>query len=302
MEPAGLASRVIEVMCEEDLQTLLGWAGSEGWNPGGKDAGPFRIADAGGFFAVKGEGGELVAGISAVRYGETYGFIGLYICAPEFRGRGHGTAVFRRAMAHLEGRTIGLDAVPAQQTTYTNYGFVLAHRTVRFGGEMPTSSPPTTEAGEEGNGVDVFALKEDHVEMVVAFDGEHFPACREDFTRAWLTTTGHVVRTAMKNGVVQGYGVLRPCVDGAKIGPLFASSADVAEVLARALAASAAEAATASGTVRIMLDVPDPNKQGVQLAERLDLTEMCQTGRMYRGPAPELPLNRIFGVTNLELG
>ena len=121
---------------------------------------------------------------------------------------------------------------------------------------------------------------------------------------SWLVGTAVVRKDApgLKAGVVQGYGVLRPCVDGAKIGPLFASLADVAEVLARALAAEAAEAATASGTVRIMLDVPEPNKQGVQLAERLGLTEMCQTGRMYRGPAPELPLNRIFGVTNLELG
>lgn len=286
-------------MSEEDLSTVLEWAGREGWNPGAKDAAPFRIADAGGFFAVRGEGGALMAGISAVRYEESYGFIGLYICAPEFRGRGHGTAVFRHAMVHLAGRTIGLDAVPAQQATYTNYGFVLEHQVVRFGGEIATSSPPTAGGGEN-DGVNALTLKE-HVDLVVAFDGEHFPARREEFTRAWLATPGHIVRTVIIDGVVKGYGVLRPCIDGAKIGPLFASSAEVAELLARALAA-AATATSASATVRIMLDVPAPNKQGIQLAERLALTEMGQTGRMYRGPAPKLPLDRIFGVTSLELG
>jgi len=299
MESAGLACSVIEVMSEEDLQTVLEWAGREGWNPGAKDAAPFRIADAGGFFAVRGDGGALMAGISAVRYGDTYGFVGLYICAPEFRGRGHGTAVFRHAMAHLEGRTIGLDAVPAQQATYTNYGFVFAHQVVRFGGEIATSSPPTAGGGED-DGVDALMLKE-HINLVVAFDAEHFPVRREEFTRAWLATPGHIVRTVITDGVVKGYGVLRPCVDGAKIGPLFASSAEVAELLARALAAAAAPT-SASATVKIMLDVPAPNKQGVELAETLGLTEMSKTGRMYRGPAPKLPLDRIFAFTSLELG
>lgn len=35
-------------------------------------------------------GAEPVATISAVRYGPDFGFIGLYIVKPEFRGRGHG--------------------------------------------------------------------------------------------------------------------------------------------------------------------------------------------------------------------
>lgn len=302
MESAGAPCRVIEIMSEEDLRTVLEWAGREGWNPGMKDAAPFRVADAGGFFAVRGEeGGELMAGISAVRYGESYGFIGLYICAPELRGRGHGTAVFRHAMAHLEGRTIGLDAVPAQQATYTKYGFVLAHQVVRFGGEISTSSPPPVAGGGEDGGVDALTTKE-HVDLVVAFDDEHLPARREEFTRAWLNTPGHIVRTVIVDGEVKGYGVLRPCVDGAKIGPLFASSGEVAELLAKALVVAATTTTSASATVKIMLDVPAPNRQGVQLAERLGLTEMGQTGRMYRGPAPKLPLDRIFGVTSLELG
>ena len=32
------------------------------------------------------------------------------------------------------------------------------------------------------------------------------------------------------------------------------------------------------------------------------LTPVFETARMYRGPAPALPLERIFGITTFELG
>ncbi len=47
------------------------------------------------------------AGISAVRYGR-FGFIGLYICHPEFRGQGLGRQVWDAGMAHLAVGSSGL--------------------------------------------------------------------------------------------------------------------------------------------------------------------------------------------------
>lgn len=317
MESSGLFSRrVIDVMTEDDLVNILEWAAKEGWNPGRQDAKPFRMADCEGFFVARIDGvGEPVAGISAVRYGEQYGFIGLYICAPAYRGRGHGMAIFLHAMSYLEGRVIGLDAVAAQQANYAKQGFILAHQTVRFGGEMAvdasrTSSPPTTKINEKndycahhGLVVQAVAQEEDLVDLVSAYDDEHVPAPRREFTRAWLTAPGHIARVAIKDGVVKGYGVLRPCViEGAKIAPLFASSMEVAELLARALVAASVLPSASSAPAKVFLDVPEPNSDGVLLAERLGLGKMWETGRMYRGLAPKLPLDRIFGVTSLELG
>ena len=40
----------------------------------------------------------MAAGISAVVYGRTFGFIGLYIAKPEFRSRGFGCAVWDDGM------------------------------------------------------------------------------------------------------------------------------------------------------------------------------------------------------------
>jgi len=51
----------------------------------------------------------------------------------------------------------------------------------------------------------------------------------------------------------------------------------------------------------VFLDVPEPNSAAA-LAQRQDLVPTFETARMYRGPAPALPLDRIYGITSLELG
>lgn len=83
---------IISNMTLKDLEQVVTWAMQEGWNPGVQDAECFYQADATGFF--KGEvNGELVAAGSAVIYDEDFAFCGLYIVAPEHRGRGYGLAL-----------------------------------------------------------------------------------------------------------------------------------------------------------------------------------------------------------------
>jgi hypothetical protein len=52
----------------------------------------------------------------------------------------------------------------------------------------------------------------------------------------------------------------------------------------------------------IYMDVPADNAQAIRLAEDFGLSPIFETARMYRGQAPEIPLDRVFGVTTLELG
>ena len=88
--------------------------------------------------------------------------------------------------------------------------------------------------------------------------------------------------------------MIRACRAGHKIGPLFARDAGVAAALFAALA-SGAEAP-------VVLDVPEPNRDAVALARAHGLEPSFETARMYRGPAPDLPLARIFGIGTFELG
>lgn len=55
--------RVIGAMREDTLHKVLKWAGELGWNPGQRDAAPFRVADRDGFFSVSDDDdGAVMAG------------------------------------------------------------------------------------------------------------------------------------------------------------------------------------------------------------------------------------------------
>ena len=48
--------------------------------------------------------------------------------------------------------------------------------------------------------------------------------------------------------------------------------------------------------------MPLPNDAAVELAGSRGLTPGFRTARMYTGEAPEVELDRVFGVTSFELG
>ena len=80
---------VVRNMTAADIDLAIEWAASEGWNPGLHDAACFRHADPGGFFVGELHG-EAIASLSAIAYDSDFGFIGLYIVKPAFRGQGLG--------------------------------------------------------------------------------------------------------------------------------------------------------------------------------------------------------------------
>jgi hypothetical protein len=127
------------------------------------------------------------------------------------------------------------------------------------------------------------------------YDAAHFPAPRERFLRAWITQPNGRALGAMQDGALRGYGVIRPCRQGFKIGPLFAADGDTAEALFRELGDFARGEP-------IYLDVPENNPDAMALAQRHNLREVFGCARMYYGPPPSLPDREIFGVTTFELG
>ena len=55
-------------------------------------------------------------------------------------------------------------------------------------------------------------------------------------------------------------------------------------------------------TSLFFLDVPEPNRAAVEMAEGHGMEPVFETARMYLNGVPELPLDRIFGITSFELG
>jgi GNAT superfamily N-acetyltransferase len=287
-------------MLRPELDQALAWAAAEGWNPGLCDAEPFWAADPEGYFLGL-LSGSPVAALSAVRYAAcasarfghdgpapAFAFIGLYLVLPEHRGRGFGLRLWNDVLAGLEQvPVIGLDGVLAQQDNYRKSGFALAQRNCRYecaapGGAMPPGVRP---------------LSDFPFEAVLALDRCGFPARREAFLRVWVSGPGHIALGMERGGRLAGYGVIRPCGVGSKIGPLFAEDDATAHALFHGLCAS-----VPAGSGPAYLDVPMSHAGAVRLAESHGLRPVFETARMYRGPAPELDLGRVFGITTFELG
>ena len=275
----------IRPMRPDEISIAVNWAAAEGWNPGLADDACFAAADPQGFFIGEFEG-EPAATVSCVNYGASFAFLGFYIVREDLRGRGFGLRIWNAAIAHAGPRVIGLDGVVAQQQNYRKSGFELAHANIRYGGIV--APPDAPQAG-------VIALSEVPFATVEAYDATVFPASRTAFLRAWIGAPGHVGRALVRDGRLAGWGVIRPCRKGRKIGPLVADDRAAAEAVLSALLAGA-------GGGEIFLDVPSINRDAVALAQDLGLAPVFETARMYTGAIPPLRLERIFGVTTFELG
>jgi hypothetical protein len=275
----------IRVMRPGDIALAADWAAAEGWNPGLADAACFATVDPGGFLIGEVDGAP-AATISCINYDERFAFLGFYIVRGDLRGRGYGLRIWNAAIAHARPRTIGLDGVVAQQGNYRKSGFQLAYANIRYGGSVaPLPAPP---AG-------IVPLADVPFASVEADDATVFPAPRAPFLRAWISARGHIGRALVRDGRLAAWGVIRPCRNGRRIGPLVADDRAAAEAIFAALVAAA-------GPGEVFLDVPSVNRDAVALAQDHGLAPVFETARMYTGAIRPVRLERVFGVTTFELG
>jgi GNAT superfamily N-acetyltransferase len=279
----------LRLMTRDEAARLVGWAADEGWNPGLHDARIFWDTDPEGFIAAELDD-ELIGGGTIVSYGGAFGFMGLFIMRPEFRGRGLGSQLWQARVRLLQSRlapgsAIGIDGVFEMQDWYAQGGFRFAHRSIRYEG---IGEPAERAAG-------LVSADEVPFEDLAAYDRRCFPVPREAFLRTWIEGPDSLALVSMGGGKVRGFGVIRRCGLGSKIGPLFADEAEVAEELYSALAAHAPGEP-------VFLDVPEINAWAMSLARRRRMHEIFGTARMYLGPRPSLADARVYGVTTFELG
>ncbi|MGM0423878.1 MAG: GNAT family N-acetyltransferase [Thermodesulfobacteriota bacterium] len=283
---SGIDSFKIRNMNREELDIAIEWAATEGWNPGLYDADCFYSADVKGFLVGLLDG-EPVASISAVKYDIHFGFVGFYIVKPDFRGQGYGLKIWNKAVKSLKGLVVGLDGVVDQQCNYKKSGFSLAHRNIRYqgygGGNLTDYS-------------NLVSLTNFNFREICRYDRCFFATERTRFLKCWLEQPLSSAIGILYNGKLAGYGLMRKCRSGYKIGPLFADNTEFAEHLFLYFKCQIAEEDP------IILDTPEANPAAIELAERYNLQPIFETARMYKGKHPDLALERTFGMTTFELG
>ena len=270
-------------MTREEADIVIDWAEEEGWNPGLHDADAFYQTDPSGFFAIEADN-KLAGSVALVRYSDEVIFGGLYIVHPDYRGKGIGRAILDFTRSYAADFNLGIDGVFAMQQVYEKSGFRFAYRNIRFEG---------TGGGEIDGSLTI--LRKVPFPRILVYDSLHFPAVRENFLKHFIYQLDSTGFAAIEGDSLTGYGFVRKCRNGYKIGPLFADTEAIAETIYSALASVA-------GPEPLFLDVPEVNKAAVALAQAHGMKEVFGTARMYTKKVPKLPLNHIYGVTTFELG
>lgn len=274
----------MSTMSAHDLAMVLDWAAEEGWNPGLADAPAFHAADPAGFFLSR-VNGIAVAAISVVNLNEEQAFLGLYLCRPDWRGRGLGLALWHHALAHAGDRTVGLDGVPAQEANYCAFGFVRTGASLRHEGRWPAAAHPAIRNATP-----------DDLPALIALDTAAGGLARPGFLRPWLTGAPglRATRVLATGGSALGFATWRACGTGTKIGPVIAPDTDAALALIADIAALRPEGP-------LIVDVPEANTPLRGALTGAGFTVPFSTARMYRG-APPTTTPALQAIATMELG
>lgn len=276
----------IRTMERSEIDFAIELAAKEGWNPGLHDAEPFYSADNAGFLIGLLDD-KPIACISAVSYENEFGFIGFYIVVPEYRGKGYGIQIWNAAIDKLKNHNIALDGVFAQQDNYRKSGFKFAYSNIRYewintGGNLKADG--------------IVPISSLEIEKIIDYDKKIFPADRSNFLTDWLKMPDSFSYAVLVNETINGYGVIRKCRSGFKIGPLFADDAKTAESLFLRLTSSIEK------NIPVYLDVPEVNLEAMDLARKYKMKNVFGAARMYTGDIPDISVERTYGVTTFELG
>jgi len=214
------------------------------------------------------------------------GFIGFYIVHENHRNKGYGIKIWNKATDYLKTKNIGLDGVVAQQENYKKSGFKLAYRNIRYQG---------IGNKYEVKNNDIVKINSIPFTELVSYDSQLFPVPRPQFLKYWISEPESLTLGFLKNDKLFGYGMIRKCVTGYKIGPLFADSSTIAEELFKQLNNFAVN-------FPIFFDVPEVNKEALKLAKKHNMKPIFETAKMYTKKSLIINLNKVFGVTTFELG
>ena len=277
---------IVRTMILEELDFAMELAALEGWNPGLHDAACFYHTDPEGFFI-----GLLddtpIGCISSVAYKGGFGHIGLHFVLPEYQGHNYEKQLWNRAMKYQKQRNTGIDIRPDRVSLYKDSGFIQVGKHIRF---------QVTVTETLRNSPHIIDLAQIPFTEICQVDHYFFPTIRENFLQCWISMPESKAFAFLKKNQLYGFGVIRRCRTGYRIGPLFAWDAAMAKELFLALSTCAGKGST------VFLDVPEQNEPAMELAREFKMTQVLETIRMYSNNRPILHENGIFGITTYALG
>ncbi len=281
-----MAQLIIEQGGRFAVDYAVNQANKEGWNPGLDDASTFIHADPNGFFIAKIDD-KPIGCAAGICYGSDYAFFGLYVIEEAYRGLGYGMQLTQRRLDYVGNRCTGLDGVLENEQMYAKIGFRTAFISHRYAITPTNIKDPQSSLVKRATATDLKNIEQ--------YDRLCFPAPRHDFLQAWLATPHHQAFYLQNdNQQITGYAIMRQCVQGYKIGPLFANGGKAAKALL--------DCCLQHADATVFIDIPEINKTACALASAYQAEKVFACARMYRQGSPDIDMQRVFAITTFELG
>ncbi|WP_338130465.1 GNAT family N-acetyltransferase [Cohnella ginsengisoli] len=243
--------------------------------------------------------GQAAATMTTIRYGDRFGWIGMVLVHPEFRGRGIATQLLQLGIRHLRDqgvRCVKLDATAMGKKVYVPLGFAEEYDVRRY--ELEASPSMRESIGEDAAGYrgEVRTLTEADLEEIAVYDAAIFGADRRAVLERLRAREPKYAFVTRDDRGITGYLMAHQGYEAVQIGPWAASDDRAAESLLAVLLAEV-------GTGRIYFDLPCPNVQGIQMAEKAGFRIQRTFCRMYLGvnANPGTP-HLVYGTSGAEKG
>jgi hypothetical protein len=278
-----------------------------GWRPGALDHISFFAADETGFFV--GElNGEPISCMALVKYAKHFAFIGNYIVDKPYQGRRYGLMTWNSAMASInEDYNIAGDSVEEKVSMYQKILPVQPKWCVQRFDLVASKAAFALSGTEPSPAVTIQPASEVDFNDLLEYDTHVHVFPRQAFLEKWISAPNcHASVAISDNGRVVGYTVVRTTLkreDGWRIGPLFADNAEIARSLYREACVKVA-AEDPQGIIAVDVPYGDLiNPDALKIVKELSGIPTFKCARIYtKGIPASMPLQKLFGITAIEIG
>ena len=274
--------------------------------PGELDHISFFAVDKNGFFANQ-LGDQTIGCIFVLRHTEDLAFIGYYYVDEQYRGKGYGQQMWKKALelASLpENCNIGLVSSTKKQHIYKRIGFKPCWE-VLYLNLVPSEALAILSHKHRSSEVKVLPASQAKFEDVLKYDAQVYGFSRERFLEKWLSAPNcHAFVALDKEERVTGYTVVRTTLRQHtwRIGSLFADDSTTATGLYHAVFGTVV---TVHRSGNVYVEVPhggEVNRQAMELVLNIsgkpDGNYVC----MYtKGVPPGMMVDKIFAHTATEI-
>ena len=246
----------------------------------------------------------------------SFGWIGMLLVDPEFRGQGIGSTLLQRAIDHLRGsgvETVKLDATPMGRVVYLKHGFQDEYGLERWAGRpiadwgLPIgdcgSSIRTAKDAAQPIRNPQSEIRHEDLPAVLAYDTAAFGADRRSIVQAWFQSWPERTIAVWEGSRLAGYALARRGARYQQAGPIVCDTPGAGTAGPDAGQALLARVFQLAAGQEVIIDILSENAWVRELVQRAGLVQQRTLTRMYQGPnaTPGRPQS-IVALAGPEVG